>query len=148
MDQYKIEKLSKGAPDDYYECIFQLETIGENEASRSPLLEFGKKSKNREAANKLLNTIEHIEKIGVVAAINKETIKHLSGNMYEIRINRTTIRAYCHGTNENKMLVIVGVEGETHRGGSTNSQNFINKYRDKIEIVENLLSEKKGVNNE
>lgn len=132
MDEYKI-RLVKGR-------VYELGSVGaDGSAVRYPLHEFGKKKKNKIAALKIASTLDHVDEIGIERAVEKKLIKRLEDDMVEIRVGGETIRAYCFHRRHGYELVIVGIEGETHRGGSTTSSVFIKKYRPLVEAARHVV---------
>lgn len=140
MSGYELERLFDNGKELNAVAIFQLiQTV--DGVRRAPINELGKKQKNKAACIRLIKLLEAIKKRGVARSIEIKTMKHLEGKLYEIRDVASTMRLYCYNEQGIEIVVIVGIEAETHKGGSSQSQRYIDKYQPKIGIVERLLQE-------
>ena len=119
--------------------VFQLVGHGQNKVTK-PLDKLKGINCNLQAVS-LLSAIKKIEKVGIGTSFEVKTIKTLKGRLCEITIKGVTTRAFCYNDGANERIIILDVEKETHKGGSTNSKRYMDRNKNKIALVEKLLKE-------
>lgn len=125
--------------------IYELVT---SDRSHSPLANFAKKKQNRTAASKLMTTLERIAEIGVYESerLGYPLVKQLDGEIVEVRVSSTVIRAVSYLDNGENILVILSVH-EAHQGNSNMSEQ-IKLAKKKVPIVKRLIEELRTKNDE
>lgn len=122
--------------------IFQMQSA---ESGKTLLQRFAARESNREAAAMLLSTLDSIRTQGVARSFEKKTIKRLSGDIVEIRVPSTVIRALSFNEAANPKLVVLEI-AKTHQG-SGNMSRLINNAQKKAASARALLEKWKEAEN-
>lgn len=118
-------------------CVFFL-----CEGEETPLERFLADCRDPMAAAKMATAIESIHDIGIEPARNMKRLRQLKGgkssDLYEIRTNRCTARAYSFLINNQKAIAIAYIEERTHSG---KGKKDVDRARSKLEDYRNALNE-------
>lgn len=132
---WSIEEVFPGSGS----CIYQLQAA----SSDKTLLErFAAKKQNREASLKLASTLDLIRKSGIARSVGNMTIRRVEGDIVEVRVSGTVIRAFSYQRNGEDALVLLDIE-RTHQG-SGSIRRHIEAAKPKAEAARALLAKMKG----
>lgn len=120
-------------------CIYQLQSAS---SEKTLLQRFASKKQNKEAAAKLLSTLDGIRKSGIPRSVENMTIRRLEGDIAEVRVHGTVIRAFSYQKNGENALVLLDIE-RTHQGAG-NIRRHIESVKPKAEAAKSLLGSTKG----
>lgn len=112
--------------------------------SHSPLLKFAEKRANHEGAAKLLSTLRRIAEVGIGPSerLGFPLVKRLKGDIVEVRVSGTVIRAVSVHEAGSDVLVVLDVH-RAHQGGSDMSEQ-IKLAKKVLPSVKALLNALKG----
>ena len=119
--------------------IYQLQPATQK---KTLLQRFAAKQSNREAAGKLLSTLDAIRKQGIPRSVEKKTIKRLRDEIVEIRVPNAVIRAISYNKSGENAIVLLDIE-RTHQG-SGSMKRHIDAAKEKAKVAKLLLSSMKG----
>ncbi len=134
---WEIEEVFEGSG------IYQLISAS---SGKSLIEGFAKKKGNREAAAKLVSTLAQIRRAGIPRSVENMTIRRLDGDIAEVRVSGTVVRAFSYQKDGERALVLLSIE-RTHQG-SGNVRRHIEAVRPKAEAARKLLDSMKGVGND
>lgn len=119
--------------------IYQLKS---SSSGKTIINGFAAKKSNREAAAKLVSTLNMIQVAGISRSVENTTIRRVDGSIVEVRVRGTVIRAFSYQRNGDDCLVVLDIQ-RTHQGAGS-IRRHIDAVKEKANAAKELLEATKG----